>query len=108
MDSGAGRLVAVVAAGTVLLRRDQPAAAPAMEAVVLTSYPGVEQDPALSPDGKQVAFSWDGDAGGNLDLYVKLVDAGTPVRLTQTPQDEYGASVVARWPFSGLRPLGSR
>ena len=87
-----GLIVAVLAAGTVLLTRDKPAAAPAMEAVVLTSYPGVEHDPALSPDGKQVAFSWDGDAGGNLDLYVKLVDAGTPVRLTQTPQEEYGAT----------------
>jgi Tol biopolymer transport system component len=56
-----------------------------MRAVVLTSYPGVERNPVLSPDGKQVAFSWNGEKGDNFDIYVKLVDAGTPVRLTHDP-----------------------
>ncbi len=53
--------------------------------MVLTSYPGQQLDPTLSPDGKQVAFSWNGEKGDNFDIYVKLVDAGTPVRLTQDP-----------------------
>jgi Tol biopolymer transport system component/DNA-binding winged helix-turn-helix (wHTH) protein len=54
-----------------------------------TSYPGQQITPAVSPDGKQVAFAWDGEKGGNFDIYVKLVDAGTPLRLTSNPADEY-------------------
>src|SRR6266446_5226399 len=45
--------------------------------------------PAFSPDGKQVAFAWDGEKGGNFDIYVKLVDAGTPLRLTTNPANEF-------------------
>jgi len=69
-------------------RSRSDSAAPEMRAVVLTSYPGQERDPALSPDGRQVAFSWNGEKGDNFDIYVKLVDAGTPVRLTQDPAVE--------------------
>ena len=56
--------------------------APGARTVPVTSYPGMELQPALSPDGKQVAFIWDGGTPGQLDVYVKLVDAGTPLRLT--------------------------
>ena len=60
-----------------------PRAAPRV--VPLTSYPGFQQGPALSPDGKQVAFTWDGEQGDNSDIYVKVVDAGSPLRLTTNP-----------------------
>jgi serine/threonine protein kinase len=63
--------------------------APELKVVPLTSYPGIQMTPALSPDGKQVAFSWDGEKGDNFDIYVKLVDAGTPLRLTTNPAVEY-------------------
>jgi len=57
---------------------------PALSArtVPLTSFPGSERDPALSPDGKQVAFVWDAEADGDFEVYVKLVAGGTPLRLT--------------------------
>lgn len=55
---------------------------------VLTNYPGEQIQPALSPDGKQLAFSWGGEKGGKSALYVKLVDAGTPLRLTKDTNDE--------------------
>jgi len=35
-----------------------------------------------------VAFSWDGEKGDNFDVYVKLVCAGVPLRLTSGPEPE--------------------
>jgi Tol biopolymer transport system component/DNA-binding winged helix-turn-helix (wHTH) protein len=49
----------------------------------ITSYPGFQREPSLSPDGTQVAFSWDGPRGDNFDVYVKLVGQGDPLRLTE-------------------------
>ena len=50
--------------------------------VHLTSSPGSELSPALSPDGKQVAFQWNGEDGKNWDIYVKLVGETNALRLT--------------------------
>jgi Tol biopolymer transport system component/DNA-binding winged helix-turn-helix (wHTH) protein len=61
---------------------------PPMKVVRLTSFPGKETEPTLSPDGKMVAFVWDGEKGDNRDIYVMLVDAGTPFRLTSDPGDD--------------------
>ena len=44
-----------------------------------TSYPGLEEQPSLSPDGSQVAFRWKGD------IYVKAVGAEAIVRVTDDP-----------------------
>jgi hypothetical protein len=49
--------------------------------VPLTSYPGQEFDPRLSPDGKQLAFVWDGNSG-HYNVYTKLLQVGNPVRVT--------------------------
>ena len=62
-----------------------------VKSVPLTSSPEIERNPALSPDGKQVAFVWTGegnDKNDNYDIYVKIVDAGTPLRLTSSPERE--------------------
>ncbi len=55
--------------------------------VPLTTHPAREGDPALSPDGKQVAFTR--DVEGQSDIYVRLVDGGADIRLTETPLSEY-------------------
>jgi len=82
-------LVLVAAAiGIWVGLRKSVASRPAPKLVPLTTYPGSQQSPALSPDGKQVAFSWDGESGGNFDIYVKLVAGGSPLRLTRNPADE--------------------
>ncbi len=55
---------------------------------VLTTYPGSELFPQLSPDGRQVAFAWNGEKEDNFDIYVKLLDSGEPLRLTKSPERE--------------------
>lgn len=61
-------------------------------AIPLTSYPGHESEPAFSPDGKQVAFCWDGDKQDNVDIYVKLIGTGQALRLTKHPARDCGPS----------------
>ena len=61
---------------------------PPLQTTPLTSYVGMEFTPAFSPDGKQVAFAWNGEKGDNYDIYVKLVEAGTPHRLTTHPAED--------------------
>ncbi len=59
--------------------------APPPELVPLTSYAGWELYPSFSPDGNQVAFSWNGEKQDNFDIYVKLIGSPTPLRLTTDP-----------------------
>ena len=54
----------------------------------LTSSTTVERNPALSYDGKQIAYVWAGEKSDNFDVYVKITDAGTPLRLTSNPAKE--------------------
>jgi Tol biopolymer transport system component len=85
----AGTAVLLLAGVGVGLWLMHPTSHPVSKTVPLTSYPGRQITPAFSPDGKQVAFAWDGEQGGNFDIYVKLVDAGEPLRLTSNPASEY-------------------
>jgi DNA-binding winged helix-turn-helix (wHTH) protein len=52
--------------------------------VPLTTVAGNVWDPAFSPDGRQIAFIWDGENPAKGDLYVQLVGADGPLRLTHT------------------------
>jgi Tol biopolymer transport system component/tRNA A-37 threonylcarbamoyl transferase component Bud32 len=61
---------------------------PAWKVVPLTAYPGEESLPAISPDGNQAAFVWNGDKQDNYDIYVKLIGGGPPLRLTSDPAPE--------------------
>jgi Tol biopolymer transport system component len=72
---------------------------PSARTLPFTSYPGVELQPAFSPDGSQIAFVWDGEAGGNSDIYVKLVAGGTPLRLTTNPAEDFSPT----WSPDGTR-----
>lgn len=53
-----------------------------------TSFAGLEVDPVLSPDGKQVAFAWENNTGRDFDIYIKQLGAETPLRITDEPTDE--------------------
>ena len=74
--------------------------APPPRVIPLTAYPGLEKDPAVSPDGNQVAFVWNGgDDGGRFDLYVQLIDGDQPLQLTRAEVDDYSPA----WSPDGRR-----
>jgi len=79
--------ITALAALLYALRRHQPAEA-ALRMRPLTNYPGGQYEPAFSPDGSQIAFVWNGGKENNFDIYVKLVDGGTPLRITTNPASE--------------------
>lgn len=54
----------------------------------LTSFPGPERFPALSSDGRMVAFSWAADQSDNDDIYVKQTVAGEAIRVTTHPASD--------------------
>ncbi len=57
--------------------------------IPVTSFPGVEIDPALSPDGTRVAFIWSGGVQGHLNVYAKVIGTETPLQLTNTMLYEF-------------------
>ncbi|MBL8207069.1 MAG: PD40 domain-containing protein [Blastocatellia bacterium] len=57
----------------------------ARRVVPLTSFPGLKQQPAFSPDGKQIAFVWNGEQGDNPDIYIRQTNAEGLLRLTNDP-----------------------
>jgi Tol biopolymer transport system component/DNA-binding winged helix-turn-helix (wHTH) protein len=57
-------------------------------AVPLTSYPGMESNPALSPDNRSVAFTWNGNTQDNFDIHILALDSGRPQRLTTDPAQD--------------------
>jgi Tol biopolymer transport system component/tRNA A-37 threonylcarbamoyl transferase component Bud32 len=67
----------------LLTRPEQPAIP--WTAAPLTSYVGVERSPSFSPDGSQIAFSWNGEDRINTDIYVRPTKGGRYLRLTEHP-----------------------
>jgi eukaryotic-like serine/threonine-protein kinase len=51
----------------------------------LTDFVGMEESPALSPDGKSVAFT--ADLGGRRQVWVRLLSAGAPLQVTHDDAD---------------------
>jgi Tol biopolymer transport system component len=78
-------MITVALAAFWILRRDVQVRVSGISPV--TSYPGDEREPTLSPDGRQVAFSWDGE-DARRHIYVKLLGEERPLRLTQDPGDD--------------------
>ena len=67
MYTTAALLVVLMAAAVVLWQYRRPPAPRQLELTRLTFEPGVGSHPALSPDGKLLAFV--SDRSGNMDLY---------------------------------------
>ncbi len=53
--------------------------------VPITGLPGIKADPALSPDGTEIAFVWDAGKSDHPSIYRKLIGAGGLLRLTTSP-----------------------
>jgi hypothetical protein len=51
-------------------------------ATPVTGNAGLESEPAFSPDGKYLAYSWTGLIGNKVDIYVKAWPSGAEQRLT--------------------------
>ena len=70
-----------------------------LRAVPLTTLPGVQRYPSFSPDGNHVAFTWTGPKQDNPDIYVQQIGAGSPLRLTTDPSNDYNPvwSPDGRW-----------
>jgi eukaryotic-like serine/threonine-protein kinase len=82
-----------LAAAAFLLWRNFPAKSSddiggAPEVSRVTSDPGLSLDPAVSADGKLVAYASDRSGEGNLDIWVKQIGGGDPIRLTRDPADD--------------------
>src|SRR5262249_43188863 len=90
-------VLALIAAGALWWPRPAPEHVEPFRKTPLTSYPGSELQPTFSPDGRQVAFAWNGPKRDNFDIYVKLVDGGDPLPLTQDPSNDR----LPRWSPDG-------
>jgi Tol biopolymer transport system component/serine/threonine protein kinase len=93
-------LVALLAVGAadVLLRlraRAAPAPPPVLRRV--TFGPGLEDEPAFSPDGKFLAYTT--DDRGSLDVVVLPLGGGEPIRVASSDADE----AQAAWSPDGSR-----
>ncbi len=78
--TSAALLVLVVAAAVVLWRYRRASAPKQYELTRLTFEPGMAGGPAISPDGKMLAFA--SDRTGNMDVYVRQINGRQATRLT--------------------------
>ena len=89
-QAGFATIATVAVATGVYFFAKRPAIAPAAPATLtkVTYDAGLTAYPAISSDGKLLAYASD-RAGGNLDIWVQQLGGGQPTRLTKDPADDY-------------------
>jgi Tol biopolymer transport system component/DNA-binding winged helix-turn-helix (wHTH) protein len=93
-------LLCLTAIGSVLFLRSHHTPAPPTDGnqvpssfrnVPITTGLGESIFPAFSPDGREIAFAWDGPERKHFDIYVQLLGAALPLRLTYSKGGLLGA-----------------
>ena len=86
---GIAAALVIATVGLWLVRSKKEVSEVPLVAVPLTSYAGDQSWPTLSPDGTQVAFSWNGEKQDKSDIYVKQIGVEPPFRLTSDAAINY-------------------
>jgi len=88
-----GAVVAVLIAITAVIsiaHQPHPDTVPSViPTFQLTTDAGEQSRPALSPDGKRLAFVWAKEDGSRQHIYIKQLGSESLLRLTNLPDDEY-------------------
>jgi Tol biopolymer transport system component len=81
----------LVSAGAVIawLARNPQSAASEVVLTQLTTDAGLNTDPAISPDGKLVAYASDRSGEGNLEIWVQQISGRQAIRLTHHVADDH-------------------
>ena len=92
--------VSLLAVGAILVARQRRPEIALGRRVQVTLDPGLEIDPALSPDGRLIAYA----AGppGRMRLYVRQLAGGTPVAVVR---EAGGFQRLPAWSLDGTRLL---
>lgn len=97
MMLGIGMMLLLVV-GSILLSTDFSSSASVFyHPIPLANTSSTEYWPAISPDGKFVAYGWQGYEQGNWDIYVKQIGSTTTKRITNDPATE----LRAKWSPDG-------
>jgi serine/threonine protein kinase len=88
LSRAAGIAIAALLALSIFIfvyrNRSNPASQ--LRIVPFTYYSGYQEDPAISPDGKEIAFVGQGNDGDKpFEVYVQLIGSTDPLRLTNVP-----------------------
>jgi Tol biopolymer transport system component/DNA-binding winged helix-turn-helix (wHTH) protein len=91
--TAAALVLALALAGGIAIwavHASRPTPAPAaIRTFQLTTNAGEQSRPALSPDGKRLAFVWTKEGGGPQHIYIKEMGSESLVRLTDLNADEF-------------------
>jgi Tol biopolymer transport system component/DNA-binding winged helix-turn-helix (wHTH) protein len=82
-------LAAVIAVLILRDKQSQPTSVSAISTFEVTMDAGEESRPALSPNGKMLAFVWAKENRSQHQIYIKQVGSESQARLTQLADDEY-------------------